>query len=329
MSGNQEIIKRYAEIELPQDLIEEIDLKKMGDSLSKQFKKVDDFKNFKDEWDNKGFFGKLWGRIKGEPNKHRDAAIINQGDLLKMIAELTVLNTIFAKELNRQQKLIDAQQKEIIQQNIKLEAQQKELEKQQKGLEEQNNKLDEQQKRILELVHLTDEQEGKIKNLLEKAEKLHELEKITEAKIGELKNEFKENSNKFQYLEVNLNAKIESAISDTAKLLEEIKTSNQNEYSKIYNSISSNIQDVLKIANDLTVAEKTEREADSKKLFGEVAELNDQISSNKLEFDSVVKDFQDKFDLMSSEAKTLRVGLICTGVGTVAVIIYSIIRLIL
>jgi len=248
MTEHQDIIRKFSEIELPSEIIDIIDLEKIAKEYKKKFKKLDKYKEYKKDRDEAWFGKKWWLTLSGEDSDQLKDAVISQSELLKMNSELIVLNTIFAKELNRQQKQIDVQQKEIKGQND-------EIKDQQTKLEEQANELDEQQKRILDLVHLTDGQEKAIKDLRDRAQRVEELESEFNENLKSLKQnaqEFKDQTEKgFKNLErenkINHNLIIESSNDLNTlinKMINEEKSVRSSEITSLHSSLGTIIKEI-------------------------------------------------------------------------------------
>lgn len=168
-SNVPDIIRQISEIQVPSHIIENIDVKGIGQRFAGLFEELDEAqKNFK-ELNNAGIIKKFWWALTGKTTEILLDAQQIQAELAKLQSMLIMLNTMFAKELNRQQTLISNQQKIIEEQNSEIRNQQDELER-------QNKKIIETQEVILKLVHLTNEQEEVLKELFSKADYIKEVE---------------------------------------------------------------------------------------------------------------------------------------------------------
>lgn len=179
------VIKQISEIQVPSHIIENIDVKSIGQRFSDLFEELDRVQEDVKELDNAGIIKKFLWAVSGKTTEVMLDAQQIQAELAKLQSMLILLNTMFAKELNRQQTLISKQQKIIEEQNEEIKNHQKELEK-------QNEKLLETQEVILKLVNFTNEQEEVLRNLFSKADYIRDVEKKFNHDIGNIRNSMQE-----------------------------------------------------------------------------------------------------------------------------------------
>lgn len=322
MEDNYQIIRQIAEVQVPSELIENINIQKMMEVIGDKIDKVEEFKDYQDEFNNMGFFKKFWAKLKGEPNKKRDDALLHMGDLLNMIAQLTVVNTALAKALNSQQIQLKNQQTEIKEQNGKIEIQNDKIEK-------QTISNGEQQQRILGLVSLTDEQEHKIKTLREKAEKLDLIETEHLNKIKQLNLEFVKVNEKFAEIGNSFNSKLNEATAKTSAAFNDFNDSLQKTRSEIDNankqfeSYSHTIKQSIENLKSESAKQNIELQQN---IDSKIHNVKMEISASKTEIEKITDDIRAmRLELGKAKLVNLLTSLFL-GIFVIAMFIYIIVR---
>lgn len=108
------------------DMLAQIDIAEVYDKFHSTFKRLDDFKQVRDEHEQRSFLGRLFNR--GElQNAQLDAQEV-QAEFSKTLAQLMVISSLQAQQLTEQQKqlceqqeMLDAKAEELGRQNIRLE----------------------------------------------------------------------------------------------------------------------------------------------------------------------------------------------------------------
>lgn len=136
MSG---IIHQLANIPLGDSVVDQLDLSRVFESFAKNYKKLDDLKNFRSDYEQRNFFSRWW-----DNDKLRDAQLDSsevQAEFSKTLGQLVAISIIQAKELEEQQWRLSEQQRIIQNQVIAVREHSKEIEQQQHIQDEQAEKL--------------------------------------------------------------------------------------------------------------------------------------------------------------------------------------------
>ncbi|WP_428943749.1 hypothetical protein ACQK5W_13780 [Pantoea sp. FN060301] len=126
------VIAQLASTVPSEDLLAQIDIAEVYKKFHSTFKRLDDFKQVRDEHEQRSFLGRLFnhGELK---NAQLDAQEV-QAEFAKTLAQLMVISSLQAQQLTEQQgqladqqKALDAKAEELAQQNILLEQHQAEI----------------------------------------------------------------------------------------------------------------------------------------------------------------------------------------------------------
>lgn len=133
------IINQLANIPLRDSVIDQLDLNGVFENFARNYRKLDDLKNFRSEYEEKNFFSRWWNN-----DKLRDAQLDSaevQAEFSKTLGQLVAISVIQAKELNDQQRRLGEQQRIIQAQVIAVREHSQEIERHQSIQEEQAEKL--------------------------------------------------------------------------------------------------------------------------------------------------------------------------------------------
>ncbi|MDG7001778.1 MAG: RICIN domain-containing protein [Nitrososphaerota archaeon] len=214
-----ESLQELTKVDLPTQIIEDIDIKAIAKKMGKLFKDLNRVTKLKHDREDDGFLKKFRKALSGETTDSLVDALDVQGELLKIQSALMVLNTMFAKVLKKQQDYIVTQQDDIRsvnQQIISDEAR----------LDAQNEEIKAQQNTILSLINLTSEQEKKIRDVIRQAQYVKELEARLDQSVGALSETIQANTDETKaefsrQLEA-ANREQRSALQDAVQNLESI-----------------------------------------------------------------------------------------------------------
>lgn len=159
-----EIIHEMAQIQLPKELLQQVDLDNLFENFRTNFKKLDEFKNVRDKHNNRDFFKKFVDGMTGD-NTLESAqfdAVEVQAEFSKAIGQLMVLSIMQSQYLDRQQQQLSAQQITIKAQTSSIEQHNTILEEQHKHLAKQNVELEKWVKEFLALKGLTEKDAKKL-----------------------------------------------------------------------------------------------------------------------------------------------------------------------
>lgn len=139
-----QIINELATIEVSNEVLQQLDIGGVYQSFSKNYRKLDDLKNFRSDYEKKNRFVRWWHN-----DKLRDAQLDSaevQAEFSKTIGQLMMISIMQSKELSEQQTQLNDQQG-------KLKTQADGISGHAAKLEEQHQVLAEQSKRLETLVH--------------------------------------------------------------------------------------------------------------------------------------------------------------------------------
>ena len=152
-----ELIKQMSTINLPQELLNEVDIVNIGNEFHQNFKKLEDFSRTRDKYEKRGLWEKLWDVITFD-NTLKNAqfdAIEVQSKFNKSLGQLMYLSVIQSQLLDSQQKEMAKQQGEIKLQTASLENHTSLIESQHKELASQSRKLQDTLNGFIELKGFT------------------------------------------------------------------------------------------------------------------------------------------------------------------------------
>lgn len=189
---SMEVINQISKINISKEILEKIDISSVGQEIAIMLDTADEMKDACEEISEMELMSKLWNAISG---KTTDTLISSQSfqiEMSKMILRLSVLNTLFAKEINNQTQTLIEQQNIIDSQNRKIIKHQEEIEKQSKESKER-------QRKILELIQAQKRQDNDLEKLLNK---INENDKVYKQDIYDIKQDMtKEYNNKYMVIQ--------------------------------------------------------------------------------------------------------------------------------
>jgi hypothetical protein len=250
-------VKELTSIELPTQIIKNIDIKAIASRMASLFDELKDLTSLKTERDKAGFLKKFWWALTGKTTDSVVQALDVQGELLKVQSMLMVLNTMFAKELNKQQEFMASQQEEIKSVNEEIISHAKKIDK-------QNNELKSQQTTILNLVHLSKEQEKSIRDIVQQAinvSKLHNsFQDEIKTIINQAQTQIAQRENRLTMIIEQTKSDQEKKISDLVEQAENLKKIETDIDNKILNISKKISEQIIETENKLTEIMKQSKE---------------------------------------------------------------------
>lgn len=188
-SGKVEVIDQLASIEVNNETLQHINVLDIYRNFSDNYKKLDNLKSFRSEYEKKNFLEIWWHN-----DKLRDAQLDSaevQAEFSKTIGQLMMVSIMQAKKLAEQQEQLNVQQTGLRSQADRIEKNTSELQKQQQKLADQSEQLRKLVCEYFELKDLTDRKLIAIANEIKNAKKdmLSEFSDRT-AKVDELRDDF-------------------------------------------------------------------------------------------------------------------------------------------
>ncbi len=319
------IIRNMSQVDVSDELLQQIDMKDLFDSFKKNYDKLGEFKNTRDQYEQRGVGKKLWDAIsfnKIMENAQLDATEI-QGEFSKILGQLTVVNIALSKQLNNQQEQLLKQQNIIEKQTAEIKSQTKLLNEQQNELESQNQELDKLIREYFELKGLTQEGAKKLITIAREIENTkNKLVKEVENLIAESKewvsSRLSEIDSKIFVLENYVNdtqAKSLSVVRESQEFLSKQQEQTLGEVSLRMNTFEENI-------NENLLSAKNEYKSSMSILNQEQTKQNENminIQDNFVTLTDNFKNLTEDFKLYrNSERKKIQKLTIALGVMTVA-----------
>lgn len=150
-----QIINELATIEVSNELVRDLDLGGIYKSFTESYRKLDDLKNFRSEYEKKNFLARWW-----QKGKLRDAQLDSaevQAEFSKTIGQLMTISIMQSKSLSEQQAQLNNQQGDLKIQADGIENHARELKKQHQVLADQSQKLEKLVHEYFALKGLTEE----------------------------------------------------------------------------------------------------------------------------------------------------------------------------
>lgn len=150
-----EIIQRMSQVQVPDDLLRQVNMDGLIDDFRKNFKRLDDFKKTRSRHEDRSFLSKM---LNSDELKNAQLdAVETQAEFSKAIGQLTVLSIVQSQRLQSQQEQLSSQQDMIKDQTQRIELHTLELHEQQELLAKQNADLEKLVNNYFELRGLTQE----------------------------------------------------------------------------------------------------------------------------------------------------------------------------
>jgi hypothetical protein len=170
-----EIIKEMARIQLPQELLQQVDLSALVNKFNANHKRLGDFKDIRDSHESRGALKKIWDVFTLDntlENAQLDAVEV-QAAFSHTIGQLMVLSILQSQYLESQQLQLSKQQESIKQQTTSIEKHNEILEKQHDDLAGKSIELKSLVDNFVALKGFT---HAEVKKLLEIAQKVEGTE---------------------------------------------------------------------------------------------------------------------------------------------------------
>lgn len=197
-----DLIRDIAKIEVPKDLLDQIDVSEVLDRFRQKFRRLDDLKKFREEHEQRNFISRWWN------NDELDNAQLNaqqlQAEFSKSLGQLMVISMLQSQRLEQQQQLLSRQQDQIQSQASSILAHTHALDAQHGELSQQAAELKKLVEDYFELRGLT--QEG--------AKKLIAIANEVKGTRDELLSGFAARMDEAQAFARGLGAKMDAALSE-------------------------------------------------------------------------------------------------------------------
>ncbi|AYQ86779.1 hypothetical protein [Burkholderia gladioli] len=148
-----DLIHDFAKIEVPHDLLDQINIKEVLSEFRARFNRLGDLKRARNAHEERNWFARKWYQDEMD-GAQLDAQEL-QADFAKSLAQLMVISLLQSQRLEQQQRQIGLQQDQIAEQTREIEQQTKEISGQQHVLEKQANDLRDLVEKYFELRGLT------------------------------------------------------------------------------------------------------------------------------------------------------------------------------
>lgn len=155
-----ELINQMAAVELPQEVLDQVEIGNIVAEFKRNFQRLDDFKKIRDEHNQRGSLKKIWDFFTLDStlkDAQYDATEV-QSSFNKSIGQLMALSIAQSQALTRQQQALLDQQGRIKQQTSRLEDQAIIIESQQADLSSQSIQLQDTLSKFIELKGFTQDE---------------------------------------------------------------------------------------------------------------------------------------------------------------------------
>jgi len=150
-----DLIHDFAKIEVPRDLLDQINIKEVLSEFKARFNRLGDLKRARNAHEQRNWFMRKWHQDDMD-SAQLDAQEL-QADFAKSLAQLMVISLLQSQRLEQQQRQIGLQQDQIAGQTREIGQQTKEISAQQRVLEKQATDLRDLVEKYFELRGLTQE----------------------------------------------------------------------------------------------------------------------------------------------------------------------------
>ncbi|MDP2804703.1 MAG: hypothetical protein Q8O24_02060 [Gallionellaceae bacterium] len=220
-----EIIHAMAQVQLPADLLQQIDMDVLLKNFKDNHKKLGDFKKIRDKHEKRNIFSSWWNN--DEIEDAQLSAVEVQAEYSKAVGQLMVLSIVQSQYLEKQQILLSEQQKTIRTQT--------------NNIERHNNLLEEQHKDLAA-------KSTEIKNLLDHYFELKGLTRDGAQQLVAIANDVKGTK---AILEKSVDTKLADSLRQVGLIEAQIQSQTDNALSSIHASMSNLAFETNKSINQL------------------------------------------------------------------------------
>ena len=239
------LITQLAEIPMDKSLLNHLQLDQLFSNFAKNFRKLDDLKNFRSDYEKRNFISRWW-----DNDKLRDAQLDSaevQAEFSKTLGQLVTVSIIQAKELTEQQQQLNEQQQQI---GIQVDAVRRHSQSIEKQQEIQKDQAAQLEKVVADYI--------KVKGISD--ENIHRLARIV-ANIDQTKKEFFAESERVeQYLSTelaNLSQQTQLITNALQEDVESVKTDTKNvifslkeSFEKNHRTLAAGLQNIYQKQQD-------------------------------------------------------------------------------
>lgn len=279
-----QIINELATIEVSNEVLQQLDIGGIYQSFSKNYRKLDDLKNFRTEYEKKNRLMRWWHN-----DKLRDAQLDSaevQAEFSKTIGQLMMLSIMQSKKLSEQQTQLNDQQGKLKNQADGIAEHAGKLQEQHQVLAEQSQKLEALVREYFELKGLTEEG----------AQKLIDIAHEVKATKDQMLQEFASRTNGVEAVCAEVQSRMESI---STQVEERIHLSEK----KAQSDISGVQRDTREALASFESSQRTHQEAAQsalnhglETLAQSQREAADELQTKQAALESQISDLSDKHD---------------------------------
>jgi hypothetical protein len=315
-----ELIQRMSQVQVPDDLLRQVNMDGLIDDFRKNFKRLDDFKKTRSRHEDRNFLSKWWNS--DELKNAQLDAVETQAAFSKAIGQLMVLSIVQSQRLQSQQEQLSSQQDVIKDQTQRIERHTLELHEQQELLAKQNTDLEKLVNDYFELRGLTQEGAKKLIAIANEVQStrdslLRSVEESLEGVSSQLDDALSLVDAKTSRLEAHVNHQTDVLAAHYGEVSASLQKNNLKWETKI-----EEFQQLTAHANELVVefgSDLASQRAILNEFGAEIARqeetLDARSSAESAKIECVVKEFAAYRSQIESRFKKLYVGL---GVGLLA-----------
>lgn len=170
------LIENMSSVQIPDEVLDQLDMNELVDRLRRNFKRLDDFKNTRNAYEKRSFWKKMGDAVTFDSTLE-DAqlnAVEIQAEFAKNIGQLMVISVAQAGQLHLQQQQLSSQQSRISAQTQEIAGHTIQLKTQQQKLQVQNDEIQELLTNYMKLSGLTQEGAKKLVQAIEQMRALRD-----------------------------------------------------------------------------------------------------------------------------------------------------------
>lgn len=302
------VIHQLANIPLKESSLDQLELNKVFENFARNYKKLDDLKNFRSEYEQRNFLSRWW-----DNDKLRDAQLDSaevQAEFSKTLGQLVAISVIQAKELNEQQRRLRDQQNIINDQVTTLHEHAKELTNQHHIQEDQSKKLKQVVADYMAVKGISDKQLHRLALIVS------EIDKTKEEFYDESRRVNDQLSSQLRILDYKLQStaeKIYEKISDNTEFIKNsIDSKNQTQdktnelVSENISALSDNQKKIKENIEELNESTKRDIELLDKKTGSKIHHTEELMSTNFSKIEAIEQQTMSQNERMASLESTTK-----------------------
>ncbi len=323
-----ELIHRMSQVQVPDDLLRQVNMDGIIDDFRKNFKRLDDFKKTRSRHEDRNFLSKWWNSDELE-NAQLDA-VETQAAFSKAIGQLMVLSIVQSQRLQSQQEKLSSQQDVIKDQTQRIEQHTLELHEQQELLAKQNADLEKLVNDYFELRGLTQEGAKKLIAIANEVQGtrdaiLHSIEESLVDISSQLGDALSVVNAKTSRIEAYVNSQTDVLTAQYGEISASLQKNNVKWETKIeeFQQLTTNTNRLIDEFGSDLISQRATLSEFSAELARQKEKLDARSSDASAKIESVAKDFAAYRNQAEARLKKLYFGLGLLTLGLVGSVVLA------